>query len=69
MELQDKFGGGEETIEFNANRPFLFFIKDEAVNTTLFVGRVSQPMAIPVPVIEDKLGGGGSDSDTNGASD
>lgn len=32
-----------ETLEFYADRPFLFFVLDDATNTLLFLGRLTQP--------------------------
>lgn len=50
----DKFGGGEEVVQFKADHPFLFFIEEETVKTTLFVGKVTNPEK--AQVIEDKIG-------------
>ena len=33
----------DRTPEFHADRPFLYFIRHEASNTILFVGRVANP--------------------------
>jgi len=43
VELQDKFGGTADVIDFVADHPFMFFIEDEKVNTTVFVGKVTNP--------------------------
>lgn len=42
IQLVSKFGIDEST-EFNANRPFLFYIKDEDSDALLFVGKVVNP--------------------------
>lgn len=42
IQLVSKFGT-DETTEFNANRPFLFYIKDEDSDALLFVGKVVNP--------------------------
>lgn len=44
IQLVSKFGI-DETTEFNANRPFLFYIKDEDSDALLFVGKVVNPVA------------------------
>lgn len=44
IQLVSKFGIDEST-EFNANRPFLFYIKDEDSDALLFVGKVVNPVA------------------------
>lgn len=49
----DKFGGGEEVVEFIADHPFLFFIEEETAKTTLFVGKVTNPEKAQVK--EDKI--------------
>lgn len=43
IQLVSKFGI-DETTEFNANRPFLFYIKDEDSDAVLFVGKVVNPV-------------------------
>lgn len=43
IQLVSKFGI-DETTEFNANRPFLFYIKDEDSDALLFVGKVVNPV-------------------------
>lgn len=43
IQLVSKFGV-DETTEFNANRPFLFYIKDEDSDALLFVGKVVNPV-------------------------
>lgn len=49
-EITDKFGGQEETVQLNVDRPFLFFIRDESVNTVVFVGKVTNPANAQVKV-------------------
>lgn len=49
-EITDKFGGQEETVTMNVDRPFLFFIRDETVNTVVFVGKVTNPANAQVKV-------------------
>lgn len=49
-EIMDKFGGEEETVQFNVDRPFLFFIQEESVKTTVFVGKVTNPANAQVKV-------------------
>ncbi|XP_058178452.1 serine protease inhibitor 2-like [Anopheles ziemanni] len=43
--LTGKFGGNEVQT-FTANRPFIFFIEDEAFGTMLFAGKVEDPQII-----------------------
>lgn len=44
VSLVNKFGeDGESTQEVIANKPFLFFIEDEATRQLLFTGRVMDP--------------------------
>ncbi|MEN8210057.1 MAG: serpin family protein, partial [Candidatus Fermentibacteria bacterium] len=35
---------GEPSIEFNINRPFIYLIRDRDTGTTLFIGRVLNPL-------------------------
>ncbi|XP_058123330.1 uncharacterized protein LOC131265085 [Anopheles coustani] len=42
IQLVNKFGGDGVQI-FTANRPFIFFIEDEAFGTMLFAGKVEDP--------------------------
>lgn len=35
-----------DSVTFNANRPFLFFVRDEKTGAVLFAGRVTDPSAI-----------------------
>lgn len=45
VSLVNKFGDAEEElIEFNVNRPFVFFIEDEITRQILFVGKVLDPL-------------------------
>ncbi|CAK1545668.1 unnamed protein product [Leptosia nina] len=41
--LENKFGGEEPTATLTANKPFMFFIRDETSQQLLFTGRVSDP--------------------------
>uniref|UniRef100_A0A2M4BP84 Putative serine proteinase inhibitor n=1 Tax=Anopheles marajoara TaxID=58244 RepID=A0A2M4BP84_9DIPT len=43
IQLVNKFGYDGDPFEFEANRPFLFYILDEETNTVLFVGKVIDP--------------------------
>ncbi|XP_054273475.1 uncharacterized protein LOC128993531 [Macrosteles quadrilineatus] len=43
VDLGNKFGGAEEMVDFNLDRPFLFFIEDTRLKTTVFVGKVTNP--------------------------
>lgn len=45
LDLVSKFG--EHQITFNVDHPFLFFIKDEISNTTVFIGKVVSPRTAP----------------------
>ncbi|XP_046669809.1 uncharacterized protein LOC124360326 isoform X2 [Homalodisca vitripennis] len=53
VELMDKFGGEEEPIEIRADHPFMFFIEEERIKTTVFVGKVINPEK--TKVVDDKL--------------
>ncbi|TDG45964.1 hypothetical protein AWZ03_007684 [Drosophila navojoa] len=43
VEIENKFGGSQTIVEFNVNRPFVFFIEEEATGNILFAGKVHQP--------------------------
>lgn len=43
IQLVNKFGIDDNPIEFIAERPFLFYIKDEDSDALLFVGKVQDP--------------------------
>lgn len=43
IQLVNKFGIDDNPIEFIAERPFLFYIKDEESDALLFVGKVQDP--------------------------
>ncbi|XP_037927902.1 serine protease inhibitor 27A [Teleopsis dalmanni] len=43
VEIDNKFGGSSAIEEFNVNRPFLFFIEEEATGNILFAGKVNEP--------------------------
>ncbi|XP_053683372.1 serine protease inhibitor 2-like [Sabethes cyaneus] len=43
IQLVNKFGIDEGPVQFEANRPFLFYIKDEDSDALLFVGKVLNP--------------------------
>nr|WGN96284.1 setae polypeptide [Ochrogaster lunifer] len=44
VSLENKFGEGTDSpVEVIANKPFMFFIQDEATRQLLFTGRVSDP--------------------------
>lgn len=43
VEIENKFGGALTIEEFNVNRPFVFFIEEEATGNILFAGKVHQP--------------------------
>lgn len=47
IQLVNKFGIDDSPIKFEANRPFLFYIKDEDSDVLLFVGKVLNPTAAP----------------------
>jgi serine protease inhibitor len=34
-----------DAVRFNANRPFLFFLRDDQTGAVLFAGRVADPLA------------------------
>jgi serpin B len=38
-----------QPIAFDANRPFLFFLRDDRTGTVLFSGRLAEPVASPAP--------------------
>lgn len=44
IQLVNKFGIDDNPIEFIAERPFLFYIKDEDSDALLFVGKVQDPV-------------------------
>lgn len=44
VEIENKFGGSLKIEEFNVNRPFVFFIEEEATGNILFAGKVHQPL-------------------------
>ena len=35
-----------ESVTFNANRPFLFFVRDDKSGTILFAGRLADPSTV-----------------------
>ncbi|KAH8411931.1 hypothetical protein KR222_002521, partial [Zaprionus bogoriensis] len=43
VEIENKFGGAQTIEEFNVNRPFVFFIEEEATGNILFAGKVHTP--------------------------
>ena len=43
VEIENKFGGSTEIVEFNVNRPFVFFIEEEATGNIIFAGKVVEP--------------------------
>lgn len=43
VEIENKFGGAQAIEEFNVNRPFVFFIEEEATGNILFAGKVHHP--------------------------
>lgn len=45
IQLVNKFGIDDMPIQFKANRPFMFYIKDEDSDAVLFVGKVENPVA------------------------
>ncbi|CAH2054615.1 unnamed protein product, partial [Iphiclides podalirius] len=46
ISLENKFGEEDSFYEVVANKPFLFFIQDEATRQLLFTGRVSDPSLV-----------------------
>lgn len=48
IQLVNKFGIDDDPIEFIAERPFMFYIKDEESDAILFAGKVQNPVAQPV---------------------
>ncbi|CAK1593797.1 unnamed protein product [Parnassius mnemosyne] len=46
ISLENKFGEDESFYEVVVNRPFMFFIQDEATRQLLFTGRVSDPSLV-----------------------
>jgi serpin B len=36
-------------VQFDANRPFLFFLRDDHTGTVLFGGRLAEPVTPPAP--------------------
>nr|ATU82781.1 secreted Serpin protein [Pristhesancus plagipennis] len=50
VDLASKFG--ENTVEFKASHPFLFFIEDETTNTVVFVGKITDPSAAGKPQVQ-----------------
>ncbi|KAL7742019.1 hypothetical protein ACLKA6_018273 [Drosophila palustris] len=44
VEIENKFGGTLTIEEFNVNRPFVFFIEEEATGNILFAGKVHHPL-------------------------
>lgn len=51
IQLVSKFGI-DETTEFKANRPFLFYIKDQESDALLFVGKVLNPVVTAAAAAE-----------------
>jgi serpin B len=47
MQIINKFGGD---IYFHATHPFMFFIQDETTGTVIFVGKLINPAAEPLPL-------------------
>ncbi|XP_062142091.1 serine protease inhibitor 27A [Drosophila sulfurigaster albostrigata] len=45
VEIENKFGGTLTIEEFNVNRPFVFFIEEEATGNILFAGKVHLPIS------------------------
>lgn len=45
VEIGNKFGGDQTIEEFNVNRPFIFFIEEEATGCIIFAGKVLDPTA------------------------
>lgn len=45
IQLVNKFGIDDMPIQFEANRPFMFYIKDEDSDAVLFVGKVHNPVS------------------------
>ncbi|XP_061388595.1 serine protease inhibitor 27A [Musca vetustissima] len=43
IEISNKFGGDSTIEEFNVNRPFIFFIEEEATGSIIFAGKVLEP--------------------------
>lgn len=46
IQLVNKFGIDEMPIQFEANRPFMFYIKDQDSDAVLFVGKVENPVSM-----------------------
>ncbi|NP_001295962.1 serpin B3 precursor [Musca domestica] len=44
IEISNKFGGDTTIEEFNVNRPFIFFIEEEATGSIIFAGKVLEPI-------------------------
>lgn len=44
IEIGNKFGGDVTIEEFNVNRPFIFFIEEEATGSIIFAGKVLEPV-------------------------
>ncbi|XP_013115476.1 serine protease inhibitor 27A [Stomoxys calcitrans] len=43
IEIGNKFGGDATIEEFNVNRPFIFFIEEEATGSIIFAGKFLEP--------------------------
>lgn len=44
FEIGNKFGGNPVIEEFTVNRPFIFFIEEEATGSIIFAGKVLEPV-------------------------
>ncbi|XP_055610313.1 serine protease inhibitor 2-like [Uranotaenia lowii] len=57
IQLVNKFGLDDSPTRFEANRPFLFYIKDEDSDAMLFVGKVHNPAPVKMAELKGVLKG------------